>query len=198
MTLRRYVVSPFRPAVGALVWLIVVASYNGVAAQVGHEPAHSPYHDVRDGGVLVFTFGYLGGSRGGVGVGPSDGKTGGIRYEVPFGAVGASLGLVYARMNRFVVDPFKDTTSRKSGPSTNDVVLLDAGLQLILTGRKTWRGFAPYVGGVLGVAIGGKSPRRPHGDQVRPEVPLAPHHRPRWVPPPPLSRPGDGPPGPRE
>src|SRR2546422_6301061 len=40
---------------------------------------------------------YLGGSRGGVGVGPSDGKTGGIRYEVPFGAVGASLGLVYAR-----------------------------------------------------------------------------------------------------
>src|SRR5437879_8347183 len=143
MTLRRYVVSPFRPAVGALVWLIVVASYNGVAAQVGHEPAHSPYHDVRGGGVLVFTFGYLGGSRGGVGVGPSDGKTGGIRYEVPFGAVGASLGLVYARMNRFVVDPFKDTTSRKSGPSTNDVVLLDAGLQLILTGRKTWRGFAP-------------------------------------------------------
>src|SRR6266704_2209912 len=128
MTLRRYVVGLFRPAVGALVWLIVVASYNGVAAQVGHEPAHSPYHDVRGGGVLVFTFGFLGGSRGGVGVGPSDGKTGGIRYEVPFGAVGASLGLAYARMDRFVVDPFKDTTSRKTGPFTDDVVLLDAGL----------------------------------------------------------------------
>jgi len=137
MTLRRYVVSPFRPAVGALVWLVVVASYNGVAAQVGHEPAHSPYHDVRRGGVFVFTFGYLGGSRGSVGVGPSDGKTAGIRYEVPFGAVGASLGLAYARMDRFVVDPFKDTTSRKTGPFTDDVVLLDAGLQLILTGRKS-------------------------------------------------------------
>src|SRR3989449_11256988 len=98
---------------------------------------------------------YLGGSRGGVGVGPSDGKTGGIRYEVPFGAVGASLGLVYARMNRFVVDPFKDTTSRKSGPSTNDVVLLDAGLQLILTGRKTWRGFAPHRGGRPGGGLRG-------------------------------------------
>src|SRR5256885_13602422 len=139
MTLRRYVVSPFRPAVGALVWLIVVASYNGVAAQVGHEPAHSPYHDVRGGGVLVFTFGDLGGSRGGGGVGPSDGKTGGIPFEVPFGADGASLGLVYARMNRFVVDPFKDTTSRKTGPSTNDVVLLDAGLQLIQIGRASCR-----------------------------------------------------------
>src|SRR5256712_8804042 len=185
MTLRRYVVSPVRPAVGALVWLIVVAAYNGVAAQVGHEPAHCPYHDVRRGGVLVRTFGYLGGSRGSVGVGPAEGKTGGIRYEVPFGAVGASLGLAYARMNRFVVDPFTDTTSRKSGPSTNDVVLLDAGLQLILTGRKTWRGFAPYVGGVLGVAIGGNAPRRPPPGEVGPEVPGAPPPGPRLEPPPP-------------
>src|SRR2546422_6495276 len=66
-------------------------------------------------------------------------------------------------MDRFVVDPFKDTTSRKTGPFTDDVVLLDAGLQLILTGRKTWRGFAPYVGGILGVAIGGTSPRDTNG-----------------------------------
>src|SRR2546427_13301724 len=141
----------------ALLWLGVVASWNGVSAQVGNEPAHSPYHDVRRGGVLVFTFGYLGGSRGSVGVGPSEGKTGGIRYEVPFGAVGASLGLAYARMNRFVVDPFTDTTSRKTGPFTDDVVLLYAGLQLILTGRKTWRGFGPQLGGGPGVAIRGNS-----------------------------------------
>src|SRR2546425_8196263 len=144
----------------ALLWLGVVASWNGVSAQVGHEPAHSPYHDIRGGGVLVFTFGYLGGSRGGVGVGPSDGKTGGIRYEVPFGAVGASLGLAYARMDRFVVDPFTDTTSRKTGPFTDDVVLLDAGLQLILTGRKTWRGVAPDAGGGPGGAVRRTSPPR--------------------------------------
>src|SRR2546430_9226474 len=186
MTLRRYVVGLFRPAVGALVWLSVVASYNVVAAQVGHEPAPSPYHDVRRGGVLVFTFGNLGGSRGSVGVGPSDGKTGGIRYEVPFGAVGASLGLAYARMDRFVVDPFTDTTSRKTGPFTDDVVLLDAGLQLILTGRKTWRGFAPDVGGVLGVAIGGTAPRDPPRDKIWQELNRSPHHRARRRPPPPL------------
>ena len=182
MTLRRYVVGLFRPAVGALVWLSVVASYNVVAAQVGHEPAHSPYHDVRRGGVLVFTFGNLGGSRGSVGVGPSDGKTGGIRYEVPFGAVGASLGLAYARMDRFVVDPFTDTTSRKTGPFTDDVVLLDAGLQLILTGRKTWRGFAPYVGGILGVAIGGTSPRDTSGYKFGTKFTVAPNVGLRWYP----------------
>src|SRR6266566_5222577 len=105
------------------------------------------------------------------------------RYVVsPFRAVGASLGLVYARMNRFVVDPFKDTTSRKSGPSTNDVVLFDAGLQLILTGRKTWRGFAPYVGGVLGVAIGGTSPRDTSGYKFGTKFTVAPNVGLRWYP----------------
>src|SRR5947208_14748739 len=176
MTPRCHVARSMRTAVraAALVWLGVVASWNGASAQVGHEPAHSPYHDVRRGGILVFTFGYLGGSRGGVGVSPSEGKTGGIRYEVPFGAVGASLGLAYARMDRFVVDPFTDTTSRKTGPFTDDVVLLDAGLQLILTGRKTWRGFAPYGGGPLGGAIGGTSPRDPAGYECGPEFTLGP------------------------
>ena len=182
MTLRRYVVSPFRPAVGALVWLIVVASSNGVAAQVGHEPGQSPYHDVRRGGVGVLTFGYLGGSRGSVDVGLSDGKTGGIRYEVLFGAIGASLGLAYGRTNRYVVNPFRDTLSRKTGPSNNDVVLADAGLQLVLTGRKTWHGFAPYLGGSIGVALGGGSPRDTSGYDFGSKFTFAPEAGVRWYP----------------
>ena len=173
-----------RPVVGALVWLIVVASYNGVAAQVGHEPSHSPYHDVRRGAVGVVTFGYLSGSRGSVGVGLADGKTVGIRYEVLFGAVGASLGLAYGQTNRFVVDPTKDSTSpaRKTGPFPNDVVLVDAGLQLVLTGRKTWRGFAPYVGGGLGMAVSGTSPSDPSGYRFGSKLTVAPNAGLRWYP----------------
>src|SRR5438093_858133 len=184
MTLRRYVVSPLRPATAAVVWLSVVASYNVIAAQVGHEPSHSPYRDVRRGGVGVLTFGYLGGGRGSVGVGLSDGTTGGIRYEVPFGAVGASLGLAYGRTNRFVVDPTKDSSSpaRTSPPVANDVVLIDAGLQLVLTGRKTWRGFAPYVGGALGVALGGSSPPEPNGYEFGSKFTVAPEAGLRWYP----------------
>src|SRR6184192_2980258 len=151
MTLRRYDGEGLGNAIRivTLLFLTVVASWSGATAQLGHEPSHSPYRDVRRGGVGVLTFGYLGGGRGSVGVGLSDGTTGGIRYEVPFGAVGASLGLAYGRTNRFVVDPTKDSSSpaRTSPPVANDVVLIDAGLQLVLTGRKTWRGFAPYVGG---------------------------------------------------
>src|SRR6266487_3129044 len=97
MTLRRYVVSLPRLALGALVWLSVIASYDVVAAQVGYEPGHSTYHDIPRGAVWALSVGHLGGSRGSVEVGPSDGLTGALRYEVPFGAVGASLGLAYAR-----------------------------------------------------------------------------------------------------
>jgi hypothetical protein len=184
MTLRRCVVRPLRPSATAIVWLSVVASYNGVAAQFGHEPRQSPYHDIRRGGAGVLTFGHFGGSRGSVGVGLSNGATGGIRYEVAFGAVGASLGLAYGRTSRYVVDPTKDSASplRKTGPFANDVVLADAGLQLVLTGRKTWRGFAPYVGGALGVAIGGMSPRDLSGYQFGTKLTLAPNAGLRWYP----------------
>src|SRR2546422_676212 len=116
----------------AMVFLAIVPSFN-LSAQVGHDPSHSPYRDVRRGATAVLTFGHLGGSRGGPGVGISDGPTGGIRYEASFGALGASLGIAYAQTTRFVVDPTKDSVSRKSGPFDTDVVLADAGLQLTLT-----------------------------------------------------------------
>jgi len=152
-----------------------------LSAQVGHEPSQSPYHDIRRGGVGVITFGYLGGSRGGPGVGISDGYTGGLRYA--FGnALGASLGLAYAQTTRFVVDPTKDSLSRRSGPVDTDVVLADVALQLALTGRKTWHGFAPYVGGAIGVAMGGGSPPDPSGYDFGTKLTVAPEGGLRWYP----------------
>jgi hypothetical protein len=153
-----------------------------LSAQVGHEPGQSPYRDVRRGAVGIVAFGYLGGSRGSVGVGLSDGKTAGIRYEVLFGAIGASLGLAYGHTNRFVVDPTKDSSTRKTGPFDDNVVLADAGLQLVLTGRKTWRGFAPYVGGALGLAISGAAPPDPSGYRFGSKFTLNPNAGVRWYP----------------
>jgi hypothetical protein len=153
-----------------------------LSAQVGYDPAHSPYRDIPRGGVGVISVGYLGGSRGSVGVGLSDGPTGGIRYEIPFGAIGASFGLAYGRTDRFVVNPYRDTLSRKTGPVDNDVVLADAGLQLSLTGRKTWRGFAPYIGGAMGVAISGAAPRDTSGYKFGTKFTIAPNAGVRWFP----------------
>jgi hypothetical protein len=162
--------------------LLTAHPFHRLSAQVGHDPAHSPYGDVRRGGVAVVTFGYLGGGRGSVGVGLSNGVTGGIRYEPQLGAIGASLGLAYGRTTSFVADPTKDSLSRKSGPFDNTVVLADAGLQLVLTGRKTWHGFAPYVGGALGVAVGSTVARDTSGYQFGTKITLAPNAGLRWYP----------------
>jgi len=116
-------------------------------------------------------------------VGPSDGLTGALRYEVPFGAVGASLGLAYARTSRFVEDYTKDSTSRRSpGPFNDPVVLADAGLQLVLTGRKTWHRFAPFIGGALGVAIGSALAQDTSGYRFGTKITLAPNAGVRWYP----------------
>src|SRR2546425_10602069 len=111
----------------------------------------------------------------------SNGPTGGLRYETALGgAIGVSFGLAYAQSTRFVVDPYKDTLSRKSGPYDNAVVLADAGLQLVLTGKKTWRGFAPYLGGALGLAVGGRSPRDTSGYDFGTKFAVMPEAGIRW------------------
>ncbi len=154
-----------------------------LTAQVGHDPGQSPYKDVRPGGTLLVSGGYFGGSRGGPGVGISNGPTAGLRYEVPFGgALGVSLGVAYAQTTRFVVDYTKDSLTRKTGPFDTDVVLVDAGLQLALSGRKTWHGLAPYVGGALGLAIGGGSPPDPSNYDFGSKFTVAPGAGIRWYP----------------
>ena len=190
MTPRRHVVRQMRTAAAtvALVWLGVVASWNVCAAQAGHEPGQSPYRDIRRGGVVVFGVGYLGGSRGRAGVGMADGISWNVRYDASLGGpVSTSLGLAYAQTTRYLVDPTKDAATRTQGPVDTDVILADVGLRLVLTGRKTWHGFAPYLGGGLGLALGGATPTDPAGYKFRTKITLNPQAGVRWYPTPRLS-----------
>ena len=172
-----------RAAIVSAVVLLIAGPPDRLTAQVGHDPGQSPYKDVRPGGTLLVSGGYFGGSRGGPGVGISNGPTAGLRYEVPFGgALGVSLGVAYAQTTRFVVDYTKDSLTRKTGPFDTDVVLVDAGLQLALSGRKTWHGLAPYVGGALGLAIGGGSPPDPSNYDFGSKFTVAPGAGVRWYP----------------
>jgi hypothetical protein len=154
-----------------------------LSAQVGYDPSHSPYRDIPGGGRMTVTFGYLSGSRGAVGVGSTDGPTAGLRYETALGgALGVSVGLGYARTTRFVVDPTKPTASWRTGPFTDGVVLADAGFQLRLTGRKSWHGVAPYLGGALGLAIGAAAPHDTSGYRFGTKFTLMPEVGVRWYP----------------
>ena len=125
-----------------------------LAAQIGHDPGASPYHDIRRGAMLQVFTGYFGGSRGKVPVGPSYGPTGGLRLEYQASNVlSVTTGIAYAQLDAYFVTAY-DATPRRVGPINNDLVLADWGVQISLTGGKTFHGFQPYVGGTLGLAFG--------------------------------------------
>src|SRR2546428_360164 len=139
--------------------LLTAPPADRLSAQVGYDPSHSPFHDVRRGAGLRFATGYLGGDRGTVPVGPSEGPTFGLRFETSLGPVASfTAGFSYGRTTRFIVFPYDSAGKRTKGPFDANVVLADLGLQLSLTGAKTVHGLLPYVGGSLGLAFGSAQP----------------------------------------
>jgi hypothetical protein len=150
--------------------------------QVGHAPESSPYHDLTAHQAASVVTGYLGGSRGIVNVGPANGPMAGIRYDHIVGSpADIQIGLSYAHLQRFQVDPTKPVATRTTGPVNQDLVMMDAGLSLIVMGRKTWHGLSPFLGGTVGVAfetgLGGADVY-----QFGTKITLAPHLGFKWYP----------------
>jgi hypothetical protein len=141
--------------------LIGLVAAAPASAQVGHDPERSPFRDIRKGSGISLGVGYLAGSAGSLGVGSTDGPTATGRFELSLGgpmivAVGASL----ARLERTVLDPNIDPPPR-TGPFDSDVVMVDLGLQLRLTGQKTYHRLAPYLGAAVGMAFEVSGPSDP-------------------------------------
>jgi hypothetical protein len=103
---------------------------------------------------VVLTSGYLSGSRGVIGVGPSEAEMYGFRFERP---LGRTLGVVFNFSNgsasQNVIDPTKDSTTRTTPNVRSNLAIVDMGLYMTVTGGKTWRRFAPYLAFTAGAAI---------------------------------------------
>ena len=133
-------------------------------AQVGHVAESSPYKDMRIKQALVFYGGYLSGGRGSAGVGPSAGPLGGVRWEITVGAPSVLfLGVTFANLERALVNPADPPDTRFFGAANQRIVMVNGGFTMVLTGRKTWHGFAPYAGFATGVAFGGSVPEDSSG-----------------------------------
>jgi hypothetical protein len=131
---------------------------------VGNPPEQSPFRDIVRSQTVSASVGYLTGSRGRAGVGPSDGFVFGARYELRLaGPTDLTVSLAWAGTDRFVVDPTKPVDERTTGPVGQSLVLLDAGFLFMLTGEKTWRGLAPYLAVSLGLAFGQSTPQDTSG-----------------------------------
>ncbi len=148
-----------RSSLAAALLLTAMSAPSGVVAQVGHLPDRSPYKDMRIKQSISVMAGYLTGGRGTAGVGPSGGSLMGVRWDITVGApTVAFLSIARADLVRNLVRPTEPEATRFFGTARQEVFIVDGGFDLILTGRKTWRGFAPYFGASLGAAFGGAVP----------------------------------------
>ncbi len=142
-----------RVAAAALFWP------GTASAQVGHAPESSPYRDLRAKHILSFTGTYVFGDAGKAGVGPTDGRLGGVRYDLYMsGAAAIGFGFSLGNFDRLLIDPAEPPDTRTLGSATQSVTMVDLGVNLVLTGAKTWHRLAPYVGFSLGLVFGGEVP----------------------------------------
>ena len=147
-------------ALSALLCAAVTAAAPGAAtAQVGHAPESSPYRELNTKYQISATAGYSWGGGGKVGVGPGHGTVYGGRADIHLAGPGAiQLGVNVGSLDRVMIDPTAAPDARILGTVKQSVVMADVGLNLVLTGEKTWHGFAPYFGASAGIAIGGSVP----------------------------------------
>lgn len=153
------------------------------AAQVGHAPDASPYEDIRIRSSLVGIGGIIGGSGGRLDVGPANGPLVGLQYELELsGPTDAFFSISQGRLDRVVIDPTLGVAARVTDSVRQSVLFVQAGLSILLTGSKTWHGFAPYLGGSLGLAFGSDVPQDPTEFGFSAKFVTGPHLGIRWYP----------------
>lgn len=169
---------------GAAPLLAGVLCAQPALAQVGYDPAHSPFRDLRGGMGPVFMTGKLWGDRGRVPVGHANGSTFTVGWETSLKGPSHFIARVtYALTERFVVDPSKDDSVRQSGPFDDDMLMIDLGVRFGLSGRKTWHNLAPYLTGTVGLAISEGSPAADSsGYKFGKKLTFAPGAGIRWYP----------------
>jgi hypothetical protein len=122
-------------------------------AQVGYQPDRSPYRDREYDRDWTFFAGHFSAERDPVGVAPTDGVFAGFRWQMHLaGPLYLGTRLAGASVDRTIIDPTKLIVERVVGHEKVPMVFGDVGLEMSLTGHKTWHGFSPFVnagGGIV-------------------------------------------------
>ena len=148
---------------------------HALAAQVGHDPARSPYRTLRYGQFIGVNAGLLNGNGGLLGVAPHHGATVGLRYDLlSTGVVSLGAAASYASLERKVVDPTKPIETAVSGPIKQRAGIAELIMQFNVTGGKTWHRIAPYLSGSLGLMLAEKTEQDNSGFKFRARFVLTP------------------------
>jgi hypothetical protein len=130
-----------------------------LAAQVGSEPDKSPYQDYTYHEDLSIFSGYIGGAAGEANIGPKAGPVIGVRYGIHVGGP-IELSARFGRMSsdRNVLNPLKAGAARNDGTVSDPIYTGDFGVNLALTGQKSYHHFVPIFAFGLGFARSGAAP----------------------------------------
>lgn len=132
-----------------LVALILTAS--AANAQVGYPPNRSPYQDKDYNREWTLFSGAFNAETDPVGVAPREGPMVGVRWQMHLtGPAYFNVRLAGASVERTIIDPTKRLSERVIGTEKVPMAFADLGVEFSLTGHKTWRGFAPHIGGGVG------------------------------------------------
>ncbi|HEY4319848.1 MAG TPA: hypothetical protein VGM77_01615 [Gemmatimonadales bacterium] len=140
-----------------LLALLLAAPLAPLAAQVGYLPTESPYRPIQHGSFLEGSVGRIYGGGGLLDVGNRDGTSYGLRYTLRAkNTLQFSFGGWTAGTVRNVVDANDSVATRNKGAFPSRLIAGEIGIQLNVTGGKTWHGAAPFAGVSFGIVHGGQ------------------------------------------
>jgi hypothetical protein len=138
---------------------LLLASAAPLAAQVGFLPSQSPYREIIHGTYLEGSVGHVFGEGGLLKLGPRDGMSEGLRITMRAkNTLQFSFGGWTAGTSRSVIDADDSLVKRDKGLYPQRLVAGEIGIQLNITGAKTWHGVAPFAGVSFGLVHGGANP----------------------------------------
>jgi opacity protein-like surface antigen len=142
-----------------LLLVLLLAGAAPLRAQVGHEPDKSPYRELPHANGVSLLAGYFDGGGGSLNVGPHDGWMYGARFQVRSNkAISLGVGVMYGTLKRTVLDPSKPVGERDLGEVDQTVWIPEAVITMNLTGGKSYRRFAPFLGFGVGAAFASDTP----------------------------------------
>ncbi|MBI2408560.1 MAG: hypothetical protein HYV19_09705 [Gemmatimonadetes bacterium] len=134
----------------ALFALILAAA--PAAAQVGYEPAKSPYSDLPWSQSVAFFAGGFNTETDPARVGPQPGWLAGVRYDLRIGGPVALVGrITTGPTTHRVIAPLNPIASRVVGSKDSQLLAADLGIALNLTGQKSWHHVVPVLSSGVGV-----------------------------------------------
>lgn len=144
---------------GVLFGSLLLGAPAALSAQVGHRPSDSPFEDVKLGQNLSVSAGWMWMEKDPAGVAPKSAAFGQFRYDA---AVGGPASL----FARWTVVPTTRALKAPGGltpgqPTAYPNVVLhmfDGGIDLSLTGNKTWHHLIPSLSGAVGMVSDFASP----------------------------------------